>query len=155
MNSYFFIPTLSKYFYLARNKNNAHLQLIINNDKTNLIIQNKIVKVYQQTDKCEGNTFIDSILNLNGKIDNKNVIIKKIVKYGNYDKTNNLYLRYLLDCNVDNKYNKIMFNNEYNETNNFIFDNLWYLFSNNTINVLNEINELIHRNKENIKNIEK
>jgi len=151
MNNYYFIPTLSKYFWLARSKNNTLLQLIINNNNTNLSIQNKIIKVYQQTDKCEGNTFINSTLDLNGKINNRDIAIRESVKYQQYDRSNNLYLRYLLDCNIDNKYNKIMIDNEYD--NSFIIDNLWHYFSNDTMNTLNEINELIKKNKENIETL--
>ena len=151
MNYYHFIPTLSKYFWLARSKNNTLLKLIINYNNTNLLIQNKIIKVYQQTDKCEGNTFINSTLDLNGKINNKDITIKESVKYQQYDRSNNLYLRYLLDSNIDKKYNKIMIDNEYD--NNFNIDNLWYYFSNDTINTLNKINALIKKNKENIETL--
>ncbi len=95
MNNYHFIPTLSKYFWLARSKNNTLLKLIINDNNTNLLIQNKIIKYYQQTNKFEGNTFINSSLYLNGKINNKDITIKESVKYEQYDESNNLYLRYL------------------------------------------------------------
>ena len=153
MNNYHFIPTLSKYFWLARSKNNTLLKLIINDNNTNLLIQNKIIKVYQQTNKFEGNTFISSSLYLNGKINNKDITIKESVKYEQYDKSNNLYLRYLLDSNIDKKYNKIMIDNEYEYDNNFNIDNLWHYFSNDTINMLNKINALIKENKENIETL--
>jgi len=151
MNNYYFIPTLSKYFWLARSKNNTLLKLIINDNNTNLLIQNKIIKYYQQTNKFEGNTFISSSLYLNGKINNKDITIKESVKYEQYDKSNNLYLRYLLVSNIDKKYNKIMIDNEYD--NNFNIDNLWHYFSNDTINTLNKINALIKKNKENIETL--
>jgi len=151
MNNYHFIPTLSKYFWLARSKNNTLLKLIINDNNTNLLIQNKIIKYYQQTNKFEGNTFINSSLYLNGKINNKDITIKESVKYEQYDESNNLYLRYLLDSNIDKKYNKIMIDNEYD--NNFNIDNLWHYFSNDTINTLNKINALIKKNKENIETL--
>jgi len=60
-------------------------------------------------------------------------------------------LRYLLDSNIDKKYNKIMIDNEYD--NNFNIDNLWHYFSNDTINTLNKINALIKKNKENIETL--
>ena len=151
MNNYHFIPTLSKYFWLARSKNNTLLKLIINDNNTNLLIQNKIIKYYQQTNKFEGNTFINSSLYLNGKINNKDITIKESVKYEQYDESNNLYLRYLLDSNIDKKYNKIMIDNEYD--NNFNIDNLWHYFSNDTIKTLNKINALIKKNKENIETL--
>ena len=151
MNNYHFIPTLSKYFWLARSKNNTLLKLIINDNNTNLLIQNKIIKYYQQTNKFEGNTFINSSLYLNGKINNKDITIKERVKYKQYDESNKLYLRYLLDSNIDKKYNKIMIDNEYD--NNFIIDNLWHYFSNDTINTLNEISALIKKNKDNIETL--
>jgi len=147
----YIIPTLSKYFWLARSKNNTILKLIINDNNTNLLIQNKIIKVYQQTNKFEGNTFINSSLYLNGKINNKDITIKESVKYEQYNESNKLYLRYLLDSNIDKKYNKIMIDNEYD--NNFIIDNLWHYFSNDTINTLNEINALIKKNKDNIETL--
>jgi len=147
----YIIPTLSKYFWLARSKNNTLLKLIINDNNTNLLIQNKIIKVYQQTNKFEGNTFINSSLYLNGKINNKDITIKESVKYEQYDESNKLYLRYLLDSNIDKKYNKIMIDNEYD--NNFIIDNLWHYFSNDTINTLNEISALIKKNKDNIETL--
>jgi len=60
-------------------------------------------------------------------------------------------LRYLLDCYIDKKYNKIMIDNEYDY--NFNIDNLWHYFSNDTINTLNKINALIKKNKENIETL--
>ncbi len=151
MNNYHFIPTLSKYFWLSRSKNNTLFKLIIIDNNTNLLIQTKIIKYYQQTNKFEGNTFINSSLYLNGKINNKDITIKESVKYEQYDESNNLYLRYLLDSNIDKKYNKIMIDNEYD--NNFNIDNLWHYFSNDTINTLNKIDALIKENKENIETL--
>ena len=87
----------------------------------------------------------------NGKINNKDITIKESVKYEQYDESNNLYLRYLLDSNIDKKYNKIMIDNEYD--NNFNIDNLWHYFSNDTIKTLNKINALIKKNKENIETL--
>ena len=80
MNNYHFIPTLSKYFWLSRSKNNTLLKLIINDNNTNLLIQTKIIKYYQQTNKFEGNTFINSSLYLNGKINNPHTDISVAIR---------------------------------------------------------------------------
>jgi len=161
--SYLSIPSLSKYFWLLSNKYNEReyekmLKLDINDGPTDILINNSITHKYVQTDKCEGDTFITSILYLNGKFNNKDIIIKEKVDYKSYERTGNIYLKYILAIKISKNYtNKMLINKEYKiygDEETEIVDNFWYILPNTSANTLDEINQLIYKNKEYIEILE-
>lgn len=164
--NYMSIPTLSKNFWLFTrsliNKNfNQDLELLklhITDGPIDILINNAITHKYFQTDKCEGDTFITSNLDLNGKINNKDIIIREKVDYKSYERTGNIYLKYELGCKINGKHtNKMLINNEYKiyrDEDTDIVNNFWYILPNTSADILEEINQLIYKNKDNIEILE-
>lgn len=161
--SYLSIPSLSKYFWLLSTKYNERiyekiLKLHITDSTTDILISNTITHKYVQTDKCEGDTLISSILYLNGKFNNEDIIIKEKVDYKSYERTGNIFLKYLLASKISDNYtNKMFINKEYKiygDEDTEIVDNFWYILPNTSANTLDEINQLIYKNKEHIEILE-
>ncbi len=164
--SYLNIPTLSKNFWLFSrslinknlNSNEELLKLHITDCPNDILIKNTITHKYFQTDKCEGDTFITSILDLNGKINNKDIIIREKVDYKCFERTGNIYLKYELGCKINGNYtNKMLLDNEYKiyrDEDTDIVDNFWYILPTSSANTLEEINQLIYKNKEYIEILE-
>lgn len=164
--SYISIPTLSKNFWLFSrslinknlHSNEELLKLHITDGPTDILINNAISHKYFQTDKFEGDTFITSNFDLNGKINNKDIIIREKVDYKSYELTGNIYLKYELGCKINGKHaNKMLLNNEYKiyrDEDTDIVDNFWYILPTSSANTLEEINQLIYKNKDNIEILE-
>lgn len=164
--SYLNIPTLSKNFWLFSrslinknlNSNDEWLKLHITDGPNDILIKNTITHKYYQTDKSEGDTFITSNLNLNGKINNNDITIGEKVDYKSYERTGNIYLKYELGCKINGKHtNKMLLNNEYKiyrDEDTDIVDNFWYILPTSSANTLEEINQLIYKNKEHIEILE-
>lgn len=92
-------------------------------------------------------------MDVNGKINNKNIIVKEAVNYASHEWTGDVYFKYELICNV----NKFSLENKYNiydDIDNDISDNLWYNLPTSSENALEEISQLIYKNKEYIEIVE-